>query len=146
MVKRISRILVPTDFSEPSKRALKYATDFAQTQGAELVLVHVLEIPVYPVEVGIGAALTARLAEDMKPVVNRELERLRQHEIPAGIPSRTLLREGQAAHEICEAAKETGADLIVIATHGYSGVQHLLMGSTAEKVVRKAPCPVLVVK
>ena len=143
---QLRRILVPIDFSEHSKKALHYAVAFARTHGAQLVLLHVLELPLYPVSFGVGPATIPPVSEDLRQAVNRHLETLRLDDVPSEIGSEALVREGRPFFEICVCAREVNADLIVIGTHGYSGVKHVLLGSTAEKVVRKAPCPVLTVR
>ncbi len=142
---RLKNILVPIDFSPPSKNAFKYAVRFAEEFGAELTLLYVLEpqsltgsmaIPETSafVEADIVAA-GKNLRSLIASVRNRKIERP-HWKVRAGLPS----------HEIVEAAKEMDVDLIVMATHGYTGWKHFCIGSTAERVVRAAPCPVLVVR
>lgn len=143
---RLQRILVPTDFSEHSKKALAYAVELAKTYRAEVVVLHVLELPLYPVSFGVGPVTIPPVSEELRQAVTQHLEILRKSDIPADVSARTLTREGRPFFEICTAARDLDIDLIVIATHGYSGVKHVLLGSTAEKVVRKAPCPVLTVR
>jgi universal stress protein A len=142
---RLTKILVPIDFSPPSKNAFKYAVRFAEEFGGELTLLYVLEpqsmtgfmaIPEAPafVESDIVAA-GKNLRSLIASLRNSKIERP-HWKVRAGLPS----------HEIVEAAKEMDVDLIVIATHGYTGWKHFCIGSTAERVVRAAPCPVLVVR
>ncbi|HSV62584.1 MAG TPA: universal stress protein [Chthoniobacterales bacterium] len=142
---RVKKILVPIDFSPPSKNALKYALRFAEEFGGELTLLYVLEpqsmtgfmaIPEASafVESDIVAA-GKNLRSLIGSVRNSRIERPRW-KVRGGLPS----------HEIVEAAREMDVDLIVIATHGYTGWKHFCIGSTAERVVRAAPCPVLVVR
>ena len=142
---RLRKILVPIDFSPPSKNAFKYAVRFAEEFGGELTLLHVLEpesmtgymaIPEGTafVENDIVAA-GKNLRSLIVSVQNSKIERP-HWKVRGGLPS----------HEIVEAAKEMDVDLIVIATHGYTGWKHFCIGSTAERVVRAAPCPVLVVR
>jgi len=142
---RLKKILVPIDFSPPSKNAFKYAVRFAEEFGGELTLLYVLEpesmtgfmaIPeatafVESDIVAAGKNLRSLIASVRNGKINRPHWKVR-----AGLPS----------HEIVEMAKEMDVDLIVIATHGYSGWKHFCIGSTAERVVRAAPCPVLVVR
>jgi nucleotide-binding universal stress UspA family protein len=142
---RLKKILVPIDFSPPSKNAFKYAVRFAEEFGGEMTLLYVLEpqsmtgfmaIPETSafVEADIVAAgknLRSLVASVRKAKIERPRWKVR-----GGLPS----------HEIVEAAKEMDVDLIVIATHGYTGWKHFCIGSTAERVVRAAPCPVLVVR
>ncbi|HYG36518.1 MAG TPA: universal stress protein [Clostridia bacterium] len=134
----LKRILVPVDFSECSKKALAYAVPFARQFKAELVLINVLSpYPVTPEMAPIGVEDFEGAAIEMEKV--REL-------VGEGVAVKTLLRKGSPHLEIFEAAKELEADLIILATHGRTGLAHLLLGSTTEKVVRQAPCPVLVVR
>jgi universal stress protein A len=135
---KLKKILVPVDFSVCSKKALQYAVPFAKQFGAELILLHVIQ-PAPPIlEM---APVTVESIEDAK----RELEDL-QRMIHGVVQSSTVLRDGQPHVEILEAAQELGSDLIILSTHGRSGLQRVLLGSTAEKVVRHAGCPVLVVR
>lgn len=143
---RLARILVPTDFSEHSKKALRYAVALAQVHRSQIQLLHVLELPLYPVSFGVGPVTIPPISEELRQAASNHLELMRKAEIPDDVKSQAVIREGRPFFEVCVAAREDAADLIVIATHGYSGVKHVLLGSTAEKVVRKAPCPVLTVR
>ena len=143
----VKTILVPTDFSENSMLALQQAAQFATKFDAELVLLHVVETLVYPaVTFGAGASSLPVLAEELHQNASTQMDRVLAEKVPEGIRARGLLREGPAAVEVCAVATEEKADLIVIATHGHTGIKHMLLGSTAEKVVRTAPCPVLTVR
>jgi universal stress protein A len=143
----IRKILVPTDFSKNSLVALEYARDFAKRFDAEILLVHVFEPPPYSaMTLGGGAAITPVVQEDMRQEVTQELEKIASDELADGVKVGVLLRDGSPFVEIIATAKEEHADLIVIATHGHTGIKHLLLGSTAEKVVRRAPCLVLTVR
>lgn len=141
----LKKILVPLDFSPPSKQAFKYAVKFAQQLGAELTLIHILKpdvTPTFPDLPGAPAFSPEELAIAEENL--RDLVALARTE---GVSAaRSTFRVGLAAHEIVEAAKELDVDLIVIATHGYTGWKHFCIGSTAERVVRAAPCPVFVVR
>jgi universal stress protein A len=142
----LRRILVPTDFSEHSRHALSYGVALAEKFGAELHLLNVFqELLVYqpdvvtagpPVSLPVGALAAAGRAALDKLIADEHLERLQVH---------SDVREGSPVEEIVDYAHEHGIDLIVIATHGRGWLAHLLMGSVAEKVVRKAPCPVMAV-
>jgi universal stress protein A len=132
------KILVPLDFSECSQKALQYATALARQFGAELELLHVVEpypaVPeMYPIDV--------ETVQDGKA----ELENLRGA-IGRDVGSRISVRVGTPHLQIAEAARDLKADLIVISTHGRKGLSRAVLGSTTEKVVRHAPCPVLVVR
>jgi nucleotide-binding universal stress UspA family protein len=141
---RIQSILVPIDFSEASKRTLKYALTFAEKFGAKLTLLYV----VAPVATS-DFAYYPFMMEDEKITAAgyEELKKLHINEkIDPQFIEKTLVRKGVAYWEITEAAKSLKADLIVISTHGNTGLKHLMLGSTAERVVRHAECPVLVVR
>ena len=138
----IRKVLVPLDFSDPSLQALQYARRFAAPSQAELILLYVIEPVAYPAELGVVINLDADLAERALG----ELEKLRQQYLSDYPATRCLVRSGVADAEIVNTAAEEQADLIVIGTHGFSGLKHLLLGSTAERVVRDAPCPVLTVR
>ena len=141
------KILVPTDFSADSRRALKFAQDLAGMFDAEIIVVHVLEPPVYPaMTFGAGAATLPSLQDEMRQAVSAHLSRIMGEEFAEGANARSVLREGSPFYEILSVAREEAVDLIVIATHGHTGIKHLLLGSTAEKVVRKASCPVLTIR
>jgi nucleotide-binding universal stress UspA family protein len=145
---RLQRILVPVDFSEHSKNALTYAISIAKQFQSELVLVYVVESAIYPAEFGFGqvALPTAEMERDFRERGKKELEKLVRSHINDQAKSRTMVAEGHPASEILAIANKEQVDLIIIATHGHTGVEHLLFGSTTEKVVRKASCPVLVVR
>ena len=140
----LKRILVPVDFSPLSKKALQYALRFVEEFNAEMKLVHVVEPVVPPAFDGwmIAPPVSSTYADGAK-----KLRRLASSVQTADInPLQSTVRTGLPAHEIVEAAKELDVDLIIIATHGYTGWKHFAIGSTAERVVRAAPCPVLVVR
>jgi len=141
----IKRILAPTDFSPASKKALKYALRFAHDYGSELALLHVIEPAVSPTseEVPEASAFSKAEMANAKERLGTLVKSAGGAELPAVRPT---IRMGVAAHEIVEVAKELDADLIVIATRGYEGWKHLVLGSTAARVARAAPCPVLVVR
>lgn len=144
-VLRLQRILVPVDFSDHSRKAVRYAARFAEQFGASLVLVHVAEPVRYPESVIIPPAME-EANQDLLKKSRKVLVEFAGKEVPAGIATQTTARLGRPYEEIVTAAKDCDADLIVIATHGHTGLKHLLLGSTAERVVRLAPCPVLTVR
>ena len=141
-------ILLPTDFSECAESALEYAADFARQSGARLLCLHVVE-PTVPV-VGYGPVVEplppADVGGRLEEAAADELPRLAAREECAGLEVEEVLARGEAAAEIVRVARERGADLIVISSHGRTGLGRMLFGSTAESVVRHAHCPVLVVK
>ena len=142
---RLKRILVPIDFSDHSVKALRYAVRFAEQFGAALVLVHVAEPVRYPESIIIPPAMEEANRELVKRT-RAALAKFAAKEVPPRLACQSLVRLGPAYEEIAAAARETDADLIVIATHGHTGLKHLVLGSTAERVVRHAPCPVLTVR
>jgi len=143
---QLKQILVPIDFSDASQQALRYARRFAQFFGAEITLLNVVQkTPVAPFP---EVPPYLDYVEEYFENAEKSLQALATAEQKATEPVelRTVIRTGLAAHEIVEAAKELDSDLIVIATHGYTGWKHFCIGSTAERVVRTAPCPVFVVR
>jgi nucleotide-binding universal stress UspA family protein len=143
---QLERILVPLDFSAHAMRALRYAAAFARQFGASLSLLHVMEPVVYPADFGYAPLPPSDLEETFQRDARERLEALAAEQTAAGIAAQALLRVGKPYAEIAAAAREIPADLIVITTHGYAGLTHVLLGSTAERVVRHAPCPVFVVR
>lgn len=145
---QIRTILLPTDFSECGNYALSYATSLARTFGASIVCVHVIE-PIVPT-VGYSGMTEplpiADITEQLEDSAERELPKLAECEEAAGLQIEELIVHGEAASEIVRVAKERNVDLIVISSHGRTGLGRILFGSTAEAVVRHSTCPVLVVK
>lgn len=136
----LKKILVPVDFSRHSENAVRYGAELAAKFHAELVLLHVVDNT--PVMFSEGAVFTP---ESMKEVLDKANAELGGIEIPEGLNVTRVAREGHPFVEIVRFAKANGVDLIVVGTHGRTGLAHLLLGSVAENVVRKAPCPVLTV-
>ena len=133
---------MPTDFSPPSFKALQYASALAAEFGAKLHLLHVNEL-------GVQEPLLAsafRLETDFGHHLRRRLQAIGAESTPRITPARCHVRSGRIDRQICREARILPADLIVLATHGYRGLKHIMLGSTAEKVVRRAPCPVLIVR
>ena len=141
---QIGRILVPVDFSECSKKALQYAVPFARQCGASLWLLNVVRL-VYPTG-ELGTAAPPVSEADATEASRVALDQLVHTGIGDQVPTATLVRVGLAAEEIVAAARELAIDLIIISTHGHTGLRHVLLGSTTEHVVRRAPCPVLTVR
>lgn len=141
---RLKRIVVATDLSEFSVSALPYAAAFARQFDAEIILVHVVEPRFPPPEVG---ALPPQVVEqDESALAEGYLQRLRQEVLDGDLQVRPLVRNGVPFQEITRLASSLDADLIILPTHGHTGLKHVLLGSTAERVVRHADCPVLVVR
>lgn len=151
MHENFKKILVTTDFSEAGDHALLHALRMAADHGAEVVLCHVVETIIapnplyahyYPTEL-LNPEIQARAEADAKAAL---LARLPKEGPLAAVSCRTLIGHGIPADEIIRVAKDHAIDLIVIATHGRTGLKHLFMGSTAERVLRHVHCPVLVVR
>ncbi len=140
----ISRILVPTDFTEHASHALHAAHSLATRFGAKVTLLHVYQVPAYALPEGVIFA-TAEVLSDLHSQLSERLKQTAAKYFP-DIDVETKLRSGGAAEEIVAEAEECGANLLVIATHGRSGLSHLLIGSVAERVVRLSPAPVLTLR
>ena len=146
MEPEIKKILVPIDFSDYSKSSLKYAVNFARNFNASLILVYVIEPVIYPPDFSMGQIAIPTAGLEMDKRAKEELDKLAQKEISSDVNVRKIIKTGKPFVEIIETASEENVDLIIIATHGHTGVEQILFGSTAEKVVRKAPCPVLTLR
>lgn len=141
----INKILVATDFSEASGLALAYGRDLARTHRAQLCILHVVEDVLlrYSPEVGL---MGGDVQKDIERVATRDLQALLTDEDRRDLNATAVVARGEnPADAITAYAKMNTTDLIVTGTHGRGAVQHLLMGSVAERVVRTAPCPVLTV-
>jgi len=141
----IQSILVPLDFSPSSLKALDYAVAFARRFQARLTLMHVVEPVATP---DFAAAFPLGIGNDrlMRAAKEKLAGLVKKARIPARSIEKILVRLGRSFHEIADAARTRKVDLIIISTHGYTGLKHALLGSTTERVVRHAPCPVLVVR
>jgi nucleotide-binding universal stress UspA family protein len=142
----IRSILVPIDFSLHSKNALKYAVPLAEKFKASLHLVYVVEPTIYPADLGFGQVVLPGVEEELREKGGEELNSLMEREIGGRVKSSCAVRTGNPHQEILREAEELGVALIVVATHGHSGVEHMLFGSTADRIVRNAKCPVLTVR
>jgi nucleotide-binding universal stress UspA family protein len=140
---KLKKILAPVDFSECSAKALEYAEAMAKQFDAELILVHVTQQYMPVTELAIVEMTT--MLDEARAAEKKNLADL-EASIDAHVDSRSITRSGQPYHEIITAAEELDVDLIVISTHGRTGLAHTFMGSTTERVVRHAKCPVLVVR
>jgi nucleotide-binding universal stress UspA family protein len=142
---KIRKILCPTDFSEFSRRALEHATGLARTHGAELAVLHVSpfmvvmagDVPYFPSGLPLDAATRTRLLADLEVATGPARA--------AGLTPQLILVEGDPADEILKQAGKAAADLIVMGTHGRRGLDRLVLGSVARRVVQQAPCSVLTV-
>jgi nucleotide-binding universal stress UspA family protein len=140
---KLQRILVPTDFSDSARHAFAYGLSFASEYGAELILLHVVEqVPMgyaselFPVPMG-------EVFQQMTAYARTELGRLLSEAAQRGVRARDMLAQGKPSAEIVRVAREETVDMIVLGTHGRGMLDKALFGSTTERVVRKAPCPVL---
>jgi nucleotide-binding universal stress UspA family protein len=150
----ISKILVGTDFSDDATLALGHAEELARKFSAEIILLHVdqaLTPAMIGPEPGTGFdpgmfEASDRIAEERRLIAQRELDRTVNRLRDSGLKARCILRVGAAFVEIVATAQSEGADLVVLGTHGRTGLAHILIGSVAERVVRKCPCAVLTVR
>lgn len=140
----LKRILIPTDFSDNSAVALKYAIAFADQFGAAVDVIHVLEPP--PAGLLLSYQALDEVSEQMKKNAQQQLEDLQSQWSDYCFPVTQTVLEGHPFVEIVRFARENNSDLIVLGTHGRGAVGHMLMGSVAEKIVRKSPCPVLTIR
>ena len=145
---KLDKILVPTDFSEFSRPAMQYGCAIAARFGAELHLLHIVPDPAMLVPEAAAFSVETMQAQSESLVKDAEamLQKLPLDGWGNEKPIVRQVRVGAAFMEIIDYARENEIDLIVIGTHGRSGLMHILMGSVAERIVRKAPCPVLTVK
>lgn len=143
---KISRIVCAVDFSEYSDFALRYAVHFARTFDAELHVLHVVELPFLPSYSLAGVPDLSIPSEEIEEGARKKLDELVTKCRTQYAKVEGQVRTGTAFVEIIGYAREAEADLIVVGTHGRTGLRHMLIGSVAEKIVRKARCPVLSVK
>lgn len=140
----ITTILVPTDFSEYSKQALSYAEMLAKPFEAKIVLIHVIDTVSYVVSESVQwtTDVSTRVQASVQPM----LDGLVRDAQKRGVVAESRLSQGVPYDQIVKTAENVNADLIVMGTHGRTGMSHVLLGSVAERVVRLAPCPVLTVR
>jgi nucleotide-binding universal stress UspA family protein len=141
----IRRILVPVDFSPPSDAALRYAIELAHRLDARLDLLHVFQVPTFAFPDAV-IPVPAQTVVELRTASEERLEVLQREATAAGLRTSVVIADGTPFVEIVRTARSQAADLVIMGTHGRSGLRHALLGSVAEKVVRKAPCPVLVVR
>jgi nucleotide-binding universal stress UspA family protein len=142
----LKRILIPTDFSEFSQEAIRYGCELAKKFSAELHFIHVAQdaFPLAP-EAGMLSVPHGEYMAHLIATSERMLQNVPDPAIYQGPVAARVIEVGVPFLEIIRYAREHDIDLIVLATHGRTGIVHMLMGSVAEKVVRKAPCPVLTI-
>lgn len=144
---KLKKILVPTDMSDFSEHALRYGCEFARRFEAELHLLNVVQDVVAMVpEPGMAFPAPGEYMRELQQASHEALEKIPDPEWVEGVSIVREIRVGTPFVEIVRYAKAVDIDLVVIGTHGRSGLAHVLLGSTAERVVRKAPCPVLSVR
>ena len=141
-----TKILLPTDFSECSSEAAEAARLLAEKFGSLVVVLHVLDEPATLDPMSRGEVPLETLRSRMEEYARENMNAFLARHFPGFRDFDTLLATGIPYREIIGKAREVAADLIVIGTHGRTGVEHVIFGSTAEKVVRMAPCPVLSVR
>ena len=142
----IEKILVPTDFSESARYALNYAVDLNKTLNARLYLLHVLQDFTEFSEYNLSPSILPQPYVEFEENASKRLENMLGEVVPPETPCGTYILHGVPFYEIIQFAKKEHIDLIVIGSHGRTGLKHVLFGHTAEKVVKKSPCPVLTVR
>ena len=143
----LKKVLLATDFSECAKTAEEYASAFADQFQAELHVLHVVvDTSLMTAEYGAALSLAADYLEQIKDQAKRSIDKIMAESVKGGGVAVSAICVGSPPLEIVKYASEKAIDLIVIGTHGRGGFMHLLLGSCAEKVVRKAQCPVLTVR
>lgn len=144
---QIERILAPTDFSVHAEHALRYACGLAERLGADLLVLHVLSeiVPTGPDPL-LMPVMPPQFYQDDEDRASRSLQKVLDPAWGKPRSVSTAVRWGTPAEAIVDFAAEQTADLVVISTHGRSGLSHVLLGSVAERIVREAPCPVLTIR
>lgn len=142
----VSSILVPTDFSENALQALGLAKEVAKGTKATVHLLHIVEPVVYPADWSYAQVGFADIEQELQQNAEKELSVLAESLKAEGFNTATSVRRGRASDEICAYAKDNSISIVAIGTHGRSGLEHFLFGSTTERVLRKSPCPVLSVR
>jgi nucleotide-binding universal stress UspA family protein len=142
---KYKNILLPTDFSQGSEEAFEHAKDIAKSMGATIHLLHVIQPVVYPTGIEIAHESLVNLEGDLEAVANQNFSKLEKRLSDIGVETHTAVLMGKPSEQITEYSNRYDMDLVVIATHGASGLEHFLFGSTTEKVIRKVKVPVLVV-
>jgi nucleotide-binding universal stress UspA family protein len=140
---QIKRILVPTDFSESAQHALTYGVSFAREYKAELILVHVVETLTVGYASDLFPVPMAEVFEEISGYAKAEIAKIAAAIRPKEVEVREMVVQGKPSAEITRIAKEESVDIIVLGTHGKGMLDQALFGSTAERVIRRAPCPVL---
>lgn len=144
----IKTILVPTDFSSDAEAALETAVDFAKAFSAKLTLVHAYNVDIPPAYGGIGGAvvLPQPIFDSLREAATASMDALLADIAKQGVSAEGRVVMGRASQVILDETERANADLVVIGTRGLTGLKHVVLGSTAERIVRLAHCPVVTVK
>jgi nucleotide-binding universal stress UspA family protein len=142
----ITSLLVPTDFSPSATKAFHLALQIAKGNNAMIHVLHVVEPVVYPADWNYAQVGFADIEQDLVQTSEEQLQKLVTEANNAGVEIVTACKRGRASEEICSYALENTTSIIAIGTHGHTGLEHFLFGSTTERVLKKAPCPVLSVR
>jgi nucleotide-binding universal stress UspA family protein len=142
----IGKIVVPVDFSAHSRRAVDFAANIARRHNAKILFFHVIEQEIYPSAYGYDNEPIPAFDRNLHQIVLKNLREFVVDGVDDSLVEDYVVKEGPAHKEIVDFANERKADLLVMATHGLTGIEYVLLGSTAEKVTRFATCPVLTVK
>ena len=143
---KIEKILCPVDFSDHSQAALTYAADLARSLGSQLIVLHAVAPVLYPVAYGLAPVGPANYEEQARQAAEEKLGEIVAGLDKGGVFATSLVVTGTPWLRIPELVEEHKIDLVVMATHGLTGLKHALLGSNAEQVVRRCSCPVLTVK
>ena len=141
----IKKILWPTDFSDYSEHARPYVIELAKKFGAQVTILHVVTAPTYAVSYEIAIDYTT-VRDELQKAAEKRMAAAVESISREGIQVDSIIDNGNGFIEIIHHAREKKFDLIILATHGWGVLKHVLLGSTAERVVRKAPCPVLTIR
>ncbi|HFE64778.1 MAG TPA: universal stress protein [Caldithrix sp.] len=143
---QIKKLLVPIDFSPYSKQATEYAISLARNFNASITFLHVVEQEIFPPFYASGVESVFEIDPDLDKRVIENMNEFLSEQLDGHIETSYIVREGKSHKEIVDFAREDKSDIIVIASHGLTGLDYILLGSTTEKVIRWAKCPVLTVK
>ena len=143
---QIKKLLVPIDFSPYSKQATEYAISLARNFNASITFLHVVEQEIFPPFYASGVESVFEIDPDLDKRVIENMNEFLSEQLDGHIETSYIVREGKSHKEIVDFAREDKSDIIVIASHGLTGLDYILLGSTTEKVIRWAKCPVLIVK
>lgn len=144
-MKKINNIMVPIDFSETSEMLIEYAVSFAKSFGAKLYIVHVVEDFSRYSYISVPHVSMDNIMNEVYKHADIELKRFCTEKLEGKAEYEFILSQGEAYKEILRLSKEKGVDMILIGTHGVSGLERVLFGSTAERVIRGAKCPIMMV-